>query len=191
MTNPFMGEREIKMIETLEKEGWVRLPRPDQKFYGLCASKISQLCRDGKIKTVVITKEKNGFGIPQKKGIRMFYRPSFDEYLQQRAGIDFMADLEAMGALSVSKEDAKPPQAYNFNVGRWVRLPKEKETLCGLRRSSIFQLCTHGKVKSIKLVSPGREQQRRCLRLIFLPSLYAYLDRLANEQARALGNVSS
>jgi hypothetical protein len=191
MSNPYIGNRENKIIAFLTKRGWERLPKPGQAFYGLTGGKISELCRGGAIKTIVIRREKFGCdGELSKKGIRMFYKPSLDEYLRKFTDDkdldDIMAELDAMNALSIGTELAKPTQAYVFNIGRWVRLPKGKESLCGLRRGTIYQLCLVGKIRSIKLSNVAGKQQKRGIRLLYLPSLYAYLDKLADEQAEKL-----
>src|SRR4029453_6069680 len=61
----------------------------------------------------------------------------------------------------------------------WVRLARPKERLCGLTRSHLYQLCACGLVRSISIRQPHRQ---RGVRLVFRPSLHAFLAKLDAEQ---------
>lgn len=57
----------------------------------------------------------------------------------------------------------------------WVRLPRKGETICGLRRSYLFQLCAKGTIRSVTIRQP---HNTRGVRLIYKPSILAMLARL-------------
>jgi hypothetical protein len=57
----------------------------------------------------------------------------------------------------------------------WVRLPKPGQTLRALTRSYLYQLCANGKIRSITIRAP---HNKRGVRLVFLPSLDAWLASL-------------
>jgi hypothetical protein len=63
----------------------------------------------------------------------------------------------------------------------WVRLPRPKERLCGLTRSYLYQLCASGLVRSISIRRP---HHKRGVRLIYRPSIHAFLAKLDAEQNR-------
>lgn len=67
-------------------------------------------------------------------------------------------------------------------VPEWLRLPApgKSEPHTGLKRSLLYDLIKARAVKSVAIRKPGCI---RGVRLIHGPSLIAYLDRLANEQA--------
>src|SRR6266568_8662561 len=83
----------------------------------------------------------------------------------------------------VSAAQVMPPA--QFTVGpieqdeNWVRLPRPKERLCGLTRSYLYQLCARGLVRSISIRRP---HHKRGIRLIFRPSIHAFLAKLDVEQ---------
>ena len=62
----------------------------------------------------------------------------------------------------------------------WVR-PIDAAAACGLRKSRLYELLNEagGKIRSCVLRSPGAV---RGARLINLPSLFTYLEQLADEQ---------
>ena len=60
-----------------------------------------------------------------------------------------------------------------IDTGEWVRLPKPRERFHGLARTTLLELCDRGLVKSA-YVKPRRHSVRG-IRLIYLPSLLAYL----------------
>lgn len=67
---------DIKQKEAeLASEHWIRLPKPGDRFYGLCRSTLDQLCIRGTIRSAVIKKP------GAVRGIRLMYLPSFQEYL--------------------------------------------------------------------------------------------------------------
>jgi len=55
----------------------------------------------------------------------------------------------------------------------WVRMPKPKERLKGLSRTTLLELVGQGHVKSAVI---RKGQSRKGIRLIYLPSLLAYLE---------------
>ena len=57
----------------------------------------------------------------------------------------------------------------------WVRLPKPGQTLRALTRSYLYQLCAKNAIRSITIRAP---QNKRGVRLLFLPSLDAWLASL-------------
>ena len=57
----------------------------------------------------------------------------------------------------------------------WVRLPKPGQTLCGMTRSYLYQLCARGKIRSVTIRQP---QNTRGVRLIYRPSIHAFLASL-------------
>jgi hypothetical protein len=57
----------------------------------------------------------------------------------------------------------------------WVRLPKPGQTLCGMTRSYLYQLCAQGKIRSVTIRQP---QNKRGVRLIYRPSIHAFLAKL-------------
>ena len=61
---------------------------------------------------------------------------------------------------------------------RWVRLPRpgQRELTTGLSRATLHLLISQGKIKSSSLQRPGTV---RGVRLIWLPSLLAYVERHA------------
>ena len=76
-------------------------------------------------------------------------------------------------------------RAVDPDAPQWARLPRPRETLRGLTRSFLWQLCDAGRVRSIvvrgQIRGRVRKSDRGC-RLICLRSLDAYLAGLAAEQ---------
>ena len=62
---------------------------------------------------------------------------------------------------------------------RWVRLPRPGSRFYGMCRSTLDHLCMNGTVRSVVLRKPGAI---RGIRLMYLPSLDAYLNQLESEQ---------
>jgi hypothetical protein len=54
----------------------------------------------------------------------------------------------------------------------WVRMPKPRERLWGLSRTTLLELIQLGEIKSALIRKPG---SLRGIRLIYTPSLRAYL----------------
>jgi hypothetical protein len=65
---------------------------------------------------------------------------------------------------------------------QWTRMPKPKQRLCGLSRTTILELSDAGLIRTVAIRKPGAVKG---IRLVFTPSLYAYLDSLAPEAAPA------
>jgi|SRR5271165_4771105 len=61
----------------------------------------------------------------------------------------------------------------------WRKMPKPKERLCGLSRTTIFELSQAGLIKTVALRKPGAIKG---IRLVFMPSLLEYLEKVAAEQ---------
>jgi hypothetical protein len=61
----------------------------------------------------------------------------------------------------------------------WTRLPKPGQRLCGLTRSHLYALYTSGQIRSVSIRRP---HHKRGVRLIFRPSLHAFLARLDEQQ---------
>jgi len=59
-------------------------------------------------------------------------------------------------------------------------MPKPKERLCGLSRTTLLELAEAKHIRSVVIRKPGAV---RGIRLIYLPSLRAYLDSLTAEVA--------
>jgi hypothetical protein len=57
----------------------------------------------------------------------------------------------------------------------WVRLPKPGQTLCGMTRSYLYQLCAKGTIRSVTIRQP---HNTRGVRLIYRPSIHAFLASL-------------
>ena len=62
----------------------------------------------------------------------------------------------------------------------YVRMPKPKRRFLGLCRTTIQQLADAGLIEVISIQQPGCS---RGIRLIYLPSLFAYLDGLRASEA--------
>jgi hypothetical protein len=62
----------------------------------------------------------------------------------------------------------------------WVR-PIDAAAACGLRKSRLYELLNeaNGRIKTLVLKSPGAKKGAR---LIHLPSLFTYLEQLAEQQ---------
>ena len=58
---------------------------------------------------------------------------------------------------------------------QWVRMPRDKQRLCGLSRTTILELAEGGHIRTAAIIKPGR---KKGIRLVFLPSLLAYLETL-------------
>jgi hypothetical protein len=65
------------------------------------------------------------------------------------------------------------------NDENWVRLPKPGQWLCGLTRSYIYSLIARGLIRSVSIRQP---HHKRGVRLVFRPSLHAFLAKLDVEQ---------
>jgi len=65
---------------------------------------------------------------------------------------------------------------------QWRRMPKPKERLYGLSRTTLLELAYEGQIRSVVIRKPGAV---RGIRLIFMPSLAAFLDGLSKQGAAA------
>jgi hypothetical protein len=70
------------------------------------------------------------------------------------------------------KKSELPPQ---FEGDPWRRMPKPKERLYGLSRTTLFELGEANFIRIIRLRKPGAI---RGVALIYMPSLHAYLHSL-------------
>jgi hypothetical protein len=61
----------------------------------------------------------------------------------------------------------------------WARMPTPKGRLCGLSRTTLLELRRLGHIKMAVIRKPGAVKG---IRLIYLPSLYGYLDDLAKAE---------
>jgi hypothetical protein len=66
----------------------------------------------------------------------------------------------------------------HFQGDLWGRMPKPKERLQGLSRTTLSELSEAGLIQSLVIRKPGAVKG---IRLIFLPSLFAYLESLKPE----------
>ena len=69
------------------------------------------------------------------------------------------------------------PAANGTDSSDWFRLPKPKQRLWGMSRTTWCELCDGGKVKSITL---RKKHALRGIRLVYRPSAEAYLKGLLN-----------
>ncbi len=67
------------------------------------------------------------------------------------------------------------PASNGADSSDWLRLPKPKQRLWGMSRSTWNELCDGGKVKSITL---RKKYAQRGIKLIYRPSAEAYLKGL-------------
>ena len=63
----------------------------------------------------------------------------------------------------------------------WVRMPKPKERLLGLSRTTLLELIQLGKIKSVVI---RKRHAQRGIRLLFLPTLLSHLEDLHLEQKK-------
>ncbi len=69
----------------------------------------------------------------------------------------------------------------------WVRLPKPGCSLCGMTRSYLYQLCASGKIRSVTI---RQKNNARGVRLVFRPSIDAFLAELDLEQNGAVSGAN-
>jgi hypothetical protein len=60
----------------------------------------------------------------------------------------------------------------------WVRMPKPKQRLLGLSRTTLHELSEAGLIRTVAIRKPGAIKG---IRLVYLPSLYCYLENLTGE----------
>ena len=61
-----------------------------------------------------------------------------------------------------------------------ARMPKPKQRLCGLSRTTLLELSEAGLIRTVAIRKPGAVKG---IRLIYTPSLLEYLDSLTPETA--------
>jgi hypothetical protein len=71
------------------------------------------------------------------------------------------------------------PAVNGTEPSDWMRLPKPKQRLWGMSRTTWNELLDGGKVKSITL---RKKHAQRGIKLIFRPSAEAYLKSLLNSE---------
>ena len=71
------------------------------------------------------------------------------------------------------------PAVNDTEPSDWMRLPKPKQRLWGLSRTTWNELCDAGKVKSITL---RKRHAQRGIKLIFRPSAESYLKSLLDSK---------
>jgi hypothetical protein len=76
----------------------------------------------------------------------------------------------------------------HFQGEVWGRMPKPKERLQGLSRTTLLELSYAGLIRSVVIRKPGAQKG---IRLVYLPSLFAYLDSLEPEGTERSFGVSS
>jgi hypothetical protein len=60
----------------------------------------------------------------------------------------------------------------------WGRMPKPKQRLLGLSRTTLLELSEAELIRTVAIRKPGAIKG---IRLVYLPSLYSYLENLAEE----------
>jgi hypothetical protein len=62
---------------------------------------------------------------------------------------------------------------------QWARIPRQGERLMGFGRSTLYQLASEGRIKTVALKRPGSV---RGMRFVYLPSLVALLESAESDQ---------
>jgi hypothetical protein len=57
-------------------------------------------------------------------------------------------------------------------------MPKPKERLCGLSRTTLLELSEAGNIRTVAIRKPGAIKG---IRLVHMPSLYTYLESLTSK----------
>jgi hypothetical protein len=100
-----------------------------------------------------------------------------------RAAVKSAPGKEAAPALSCPPAELTPYSQFRTtpieNDENWVRLPKPGQWLCGLTRSHIYSLIARGLIRSVSIRQP---HHKRGIRLVFRPSIHAFLAKLDAEQ---------
>ena len=68
---------------------------------------------------------------------------------------------------------------YDEKLGDWVRMPKPKQRLCGLSRTTILELSEAGCIRTVAIRKPGAIKG---IRLVYIPSLLGYLESLTPQE---------
>jgi hypothetical protein len=72
----------------------------------------------------------------------------------------------------------RTPVSSQFVGEDWVRMPKPRERLWGLSRTTLLELIQLGEIRSAVIRKPG---SIKGIRLIYMPSLSTYLDGCVEE----------
>ncbi|MGH8024152.1 MAG: hypothetical protein ACRED1_11250, partial [Limisphaerales bacterium] len=91
-----------------------------------------------------------------------------------------ITNAESNGGKSLTVAPLTVPAANGADSSDWLRLPKPKQRLWGMSRTTWNELCDSGKVKSITL---RKKHAQRGIKLIFRPSAESYLKGLLDDQA--------
>jgi hypothetical protein len=77
----------------------------------------------------------------------------------------------------LTETDAPCPSGEDKYPARWIRVPTRGHCPhAGLSRAAYYELIKDGKIRSASVRRPGA---LRGMRLVWLPSVMAYLDRFA------------
>jgi hypothetical protein len=83
------------------------------------------------------------------------------------------------GELTTAPVTAPAASGADNSPESWMRLPKPKERLWGMSRTTWCELCESGAIKSIVL---RKRHAQRGIRLIFKPSAEAHLKSLLDSK---------
>jgi hypothetical protein len=67
-----------------------------------------------------------------------------------------------------------------FSAEDWKRLPKPRERLCDLSRTTLLELSELGEITIAAIRKPGSQ---KAIRLVYMPSLHQYLRTCIEEPA--------
>jgi hypothetical protein len=70
----------------------------------------------------------------------------------------------------------------HFSANDWKRLPKPRERLCDLSRTTLLELHERGEITIAALRKPGAQ---KAIRLVFMPSLFTYLNSCVEDSIPA------
>jgi hypothetical protein len=73
----------------------------------------------------------------------------------------------------------KLDSAQPLQTELWARMPKPKQRLLGLSRTTLLELSVAGLIRTVAIKKPGATKG---IRLCYVPSIYSYLDSLAEER---------
>lgn len=82
-------------------------------------------------------------------------------------------NAESNGGYSVAPHTAKAA----FPAEEWIRLPKPRSRFWGLSRTTLLEMCDRGEIKSTVI---KKKHAMRGIRLIYLPSLQAALEKFSD-----------
>jgi hypothetical protein len=93
-----------------------------------------------------------------------------------------LTNAEQRGGEFTTAQPLTAPAASGTDSSDWFRLPKPKQRLWGMSRTTWCELCESGAVKSIVL---KKRHAQRGIRLIFKPSAEAYLKGLMDGEPQS------